>query len=56
MTMPRANILGVRVSAINMEMAVRTIEAWTVRRAPHDVCGIDRLVLAVQIQPPLRRG
>jgi hypothetical protein len=53
MTIPRANILGVGVSTTNMEMAARTIEAWMVRRAPHFVCGIDCLVLAVEIQPPL---
>jgi N-acetylglucosaminyldiphosphoundecaprenol N-acetyl-beta-D-mannosaminyltransferase len=38
MTPPWANVLGVRVSAINMEVAVRTIEHWIVRRDPHYVC------------------
>jgi len=35
---PRANILGVGVSAINMEMALCTIEGWISRREPHYVC------------------
>lgn len=35
---PRANILGVGVSAINMEMALYTIESWISRRESHYVC------------------
>src|SRR5262245_38985326 len=38
MTIPRANILGVEVSAINMEMALSTIEGWIARRESHYVC------------------
>jgi N-acetylglucosaminyldiphosphoundecaprenol N-acetyl-beta-D-mannosaminyltransferase len=38
MAIPRANILGVEVSAINMTMALRTIEEWLARREPHYVC------------------
>jgi N-acetylglucosaminyldiphosphoundecaprenol N-acetyl-beta-D-mannosaminyltransferase len=38
MTLPRANVLGVGVSAITMEMAVHTIEEWILRREPHYVC------------------
>jgi len=38
MTIPQANILGVKVSAIDMEMAVRTIEDWIARRESHYVC------------------
>src|SRR5215831_11492502 len=38
MPIPRANILGVRVSAINMAIALRTIEKWIARREPHYVC------------------
>jgi N-acetylglucosaminyldiphosphoundecaprenol N-acetyl-beta-D-mannosaminyltransferase len=38
MTLPRANILGVGVSAINLEKALRTIEAWITRRERHYVC------------------
>ena len=34
----RVNILGVRVSAINMEQALETIEGWIVRNEPHYVC------------------
>ncbi|MBI4639266.1 MAG: WecB/TagA/CpsF family glycosyltransferase [Candidatus Tectomicrobia bacterium] len=37
-TIPRVNILGVRVSAINMEMALHTIEGWISRHEPHYVC------------------
>jgi N-acetylglucosaminyldiphosphoundecaprenol N-acetyl-beta-D-mannosaminyltransferase len=38
MTIPQANILGVQVSAINMKMALHTIEDWITRREPHYVC------------------
>lgn len=34
----RVNILGVGVSAINMEMALAVIEGWIKRRKPHYVC------------------
>ena len=35
---PRANILGVGVSALNMAMALEIIEGWIERREPHYVC------------------
>ena len=38
MTIPRANILGVGVSAINMEIALRTVEAWIARQECRYVC------------------
>jgi N-acetylglucosaminyldiphosphoundecaprenol N-acetyl-beta-D-mannosaminyltransferase len=38
MTIPRVNILGVGVSAINIEIALRTIDEWIARRDPHYVC------------------
>src|SRR5438034_9648081 len=38
MTIPKANILGIEVSAITMEMAVHTIEDWIARRESHYVC------------------
>src|SRR5216683_6743750 len=38
MTLPRANILGVGVSVIHMEMALQTIEEWIFRRESHYVC------------------
>jgi N-acetylglucosaminyldiphosphoundecaprenol N-acetyl-beta-D-mannosaminyltransferase len=38
MKIPRANILGVGVSAIDMAMALRAIEGWIVRREPHYIC------------------
>lgn len=34
----RVSILGVNVSAINMEMALEVIEGWIVHREPHYVC------------------
>jgi N-acetylglucosaminyldiphosphoundecaprenol N-acetyl-beta-D-mannosaminyltransferase len=34
----RVNILGVGVSAINMEQALNAIERWIVQRQPHYVC------------------
>jgi N-acetylglucosaminyldiphosphoundecaprenol N-acetyl-beta-D-mannosaminyltransferase len=38
MIIPKANILGVEVSAINMAMALHTIEDWITRRESHYVC------------------
>lgn len=38
MSIPRANILGIEVSAINMEMALQTLEGWIARRDPSYVC------------------
>jgi N-acetylglucosaminyldiphosphoundecaprenol N-acetyl-beta-D-mannosaminyltransferase len=38
MTILTANILGVEVSAINMEIALRTIERWISRQESHYVC------------------
>lgn len=38
MTVPRSNILGVWVSAINMKMAVNNIEEWISRKGSHYVC------------------
>jgi len=38
MTIPRANILGVGVSAINMALALRAIGGWIARREPHYIC------------------
>jgi N-acetylglucosaminyldiphosphoundecaprenol N-acetyl-beta-D-mannosaminyltransferase len=38
MTIPRTNVLGVEVSAINMMMALSTIEEWIARRESHYVC------------------
>jgi len=36
--MPRANVLGVGVSTINMEMALNSIFDWISKREPHYVC------------------
>jgi N-acetylglucosaminyldiphosphoundecaprenol N-acetyl-beta-D-mannosaminyltransferase len=38
MAIPRANILGVGVSAIDMEMALCTIEGWIERRESYYIC------------------
>ena len=38
MTIPRTNILGVGISAINMDMALAQIEEWIARREQHYVC------------------
>ena len=38
MTIPRANVLGVGVSAINIEMALQQIESWIRAQAPNYVC------------------
>jgi len=35
---PRANILGVGVSAVNLEMAVYAIDGWITKREPHYIC------------------
>jgi N-acetylglucosaminyldiphosphoundecaprenol N-acetyl-beta-D-mannosaminyltransferase len=40
-TIQRINILGVGVSALNPEMALRTIERWIQDRSPHYVCVRD---------------
>ncbi len=37
-TKSQVDILGVGVSAINMEMALDTIEGWISRREPHYIC------------------
>jgi N-acetylglucosaminyldiphosphoundecaprenol N-acetyl-beta-D-mannosaminyltransferase len=38
MSIPTSDILGVSVSAINMEMALETIDRWIVQRTPQYVC------------------
>jgi N-acetylglucosaminyldiphosphoundecaprenol N-acetyl-beta-D-mannosaminyltransferase len=35
---PRANILGVHVSIIDLHLAVRTINTWIIKQSPHYVC------------------
>lgn len=37
-TIPRANILGVGISAINMQQALDTIQTWISHREPHYIC------------------
>ena len=52
----RANILGVGVSPINMDMALSTMDDWITRRDPHYVCvtGVHG-VMESQYNEPLRR-
>jgi N-acetylglucosaminyldiphosphoundecaprenol N-acetyl-beta-D-mannosaminyltransferase len=38
MNIDRVNILGVGISAINMDQALKTIETWIIRREQHYVC------------------
>lgn len=53
---PRANVLGVGISAIDMDLAVRTIEGWIARREPHYVCVCTvHGVMECQRDPALRR-
>jgi N-acetylglucosaminyldiphosphoundecaprenol N-acetyl-beta-D-mannosaminyltransferase len=37
-SIPRTNVLGVGVSAVNMTTALQAIEGWIARREPHYVC------------------
>lgn len=51
----RVNILGVGVSAINMDIALEVIEDWIVRREPHYVCVTTvHGVMECQKDPDLR--
>ncbi|MGB7537217.1 MAG: WecB/TagA/CpsF family glycosyltransferase [Anaerolineales bacterium] len=52
---PRINILGVRVSAINMGQALETIDGWLARREPHYVCATPaHVVMDCYWNPRLR--
>jgi N-acetylglucosaminyldiphosphoundecaprenol N-acetyl-beta-D-mannosaminyltransferase len=35
---PTVNVLGVRISAVNMELALATLDCWIAERTPHYVC------------------
>lgn len=53
---PRVDILGVGVSAINMEMALEAIEGWIERREQHYVCVTTvHGVMECRKDPELRR-
>lgn len=43
---PRVNILGVGISAINLQQAVASIETWVARREPHyvNVCTVHTIM------------
>ncbi len=52
----RLNILGVGVSAINMALALETIEGWIARREAHYVCVTNvHSIMECQRDPALRR-
>lgn len=51
----RVNILGVGISAINMDMALDSIEGWIARHEPHYVCVTPvHSVMECQSNPELR--
>jgi N-acetylglucosaminyldiphosphoundecaprenol N-acetyl-beta-D-mannosaminyltransferase len=54
-TLPRINILGVGISAINLQQAVREIEGWIARLDPHyvNVCTVHT-VMECQREASLR--
>jgi N-acetylglucosaminyldiphosphoundecaprenol N-acetyl-beta-D-mannosaminyltransferase len=53
---PRLNILGTRVSAINMGQAVDTIADWFARRDPHYICVTPaHVVMDCYWNPSLRK-
>ncbi len=53
---PRVNILGVGVSAINMDIALNLIDLWIARREPHYVCVTPvHSIMECQRDPELRR-
>jgi N-acetylglucosaminyldiphosphoundecaprenol N-acetyl-beta-D-mannosaminyltransferase len=56
MDLPRVNILGVGISAINLQDAIDAIEGWIARREPHyvNVCTVQT-VMECQTSPLLRR-
>jgi N-acetylglucosaminyldiphosphoundecaprenol N-acetyl-beta-D-mannosaminyltransferase len=56
MAIPRVNVLGVRVSAINMRTAPGIIEGWISRREAHYVCitGVHG-IMESQRDPEVRR-
>jgi N-acetylglucosaminyldiphosphoundecaprenol N-acetyl-beta-D-mannosaminyltransferase len=55
-SIPRVDVLGVGISAINMERAVAEIERWIIERDPHYVCvtGVHG-VMESRGDPELRR-
>ena len=53
---PRANILGVGVSAINMAQTLAILDDWIARRDPHYVCvSTVHGIMECQKSPTLRR-
>jgi N-acetylglucosaminyldiphosphoundecaprenol N-acetyl-beta-D-mannosaminyltransferase len=53
---PRVNILGVHISAVNMDQALETIGGWIARREPNYVCVTPaHTVMDCHWNPGLRR-
>lgn len=53
---PRVNVLGVGISAINVEQALKTIGEWIEKRDPHYVCVCTvHTVMECHRDPDLRR-
>lgn len=53
---PRVNVLGVAISAINMEIALTTVEGWIRRRELHYICVTPvHSVMECQRDPSLRK-
>ena len=56
MTIARVNILGVGISAVNMDIALERIEKWIARQESHYVCVAPvHSVMECQRDPGLRR-
>ncbi|GAB4522567.1 MAG: WecB/TagA/CpsF family glycosyltransferase [Anaerolineales bacterium] len=56
MTLPAGDILGVRVHALTMPLALETIAAWIAHRSPHYVCVTPaHAVMAYRRDPALLR-
>ena len=51
----RCNVLGVRISAVNLDLAAARIDSWVKSREPHYVCitGVHG-VMEAQRDPALR--
>jgi N-acetylglucosaminyldiphosphoundecaprenol N-acetyl-beta-D-mannosaminyltransferase len=56
MTLPRGNILGVHVSAVDMPQAVNTVDSWIGRRGREYVCVIAAHVVMDGFRNPDIRG
>ncbi len=53
---PRVNILGIRISAVNMRQALELISGWVARREPQYVCATAAHVIMDCRKSPALRG